>query len=423
MTQVVKCSACNIVIDELLCYIQDKVSIADEETLVRICTSSFSSEEIKNAKSLLFESIPTDVRKIHRKNKGKEGREVGDIINLFKSTEPDIMPIFVAKNLNKLPPISFDHLDCSKLLKDMMKIRADVEIIKSTYATIDSIQALETEINLIKTNSLPPTLALKVNTKRGAWLDSGPMGLSNDDFNNLSNDNHAINENNSLEAESFLRYRSLRVDEDNIQRDLNERQRSIERAQTSEVAARGAGGSPSTASDEASAQTGSAQVTSDSHSGTSNDKAARKQGERSSMQQTTSTRNESENDGWQEITYRKKQKKYRYVGKSGIARDSECTFRAADVKLPMFITNVHMSTREKDIVDYIFKKTKETVYLEKINMKVERGHKAYKFFISEANLPMYMDEAMWPAGVIFRRFVSFTQRKKLETGQDKPHNG
>jgi hypothetical protein len=47
MSSVLKCNSCNIVIDELLSYIQNKISIVDEETLVRICTTSFSSDEIK----------------------------------------------------------------------------------------------------------------------------------------------------------------------------------------------------------------------------------------------------------------------------------------------------------------------------------------------------------------------------------------
>lgn len=88
-TNVLKCDKCNIVIDEMLSYIQNKVSVIDEVTLVRICVSSFTGEEIKTSKSLLFDSIPTNLRKIIRKNKGKEERDLSDIINLFKSADPD----------------------------------------------------------------------------------------------------------------------------------------------------------------------------------------------------------------------------------------------------------------------------------------------------------------------------------------------
>ncbi|CAG4974619.1 unnamed protein product [Parnassius apollo] len=169
MMNVGKCNKCNIVNDEVLSYIQNKISIADEETLVRICKSAFTSEDIKNSKTLLFESIPTDKRKILRKNKGKEERDVADMINLFKTTEPDLIPVFVARQLDKLPPILWDHLYCSKLLKDMITMKTEIVGIKSTYATLECVNELRTEVYELKTDSQPPASAFKMNMKRGAW--------------------------------------------------------------------------------------------------------------------------------------------------------------------------------------------------------------------------------------------------------------
>jgi hypothetical protein len=54
MSSTVKCVGCNLVIDELLAYLKAKLSKADEETLVKLCTSTFSSEDIKKSHSLLF---------------------------------------------------------------------------------------------------------------------------------------------------------------------------------------------------------------------------------------------------------------------------------------------------------------------------------------------------------------------------------
>lgn len=107
MSVILKCNVCNIVIDEMFSYIQNKISVSDEETLVRICTSSFTSEEIKISKTLLFESLPTSQRKIVRKNKRKEERDLEDIINVLKTVDPDFVPLFVAHQLEKLPPILF----------------------------------------------------------------------------------------------------------------------------------------------------------------------------------------------------------------------------------------------------------------------------------------------------------------------------
>ncbi|KAF9405555.1 hypothetical protein HW555_013763 [Spodoptera exigua] len=141
----VKCISCNIVIDELLAYIQNKISIADEASLVQICASTFTSEQIQNSKSLLIESLSSEVRSTVRKGKGKDNRVLYDIIAIFKTTEPDVLPVFVARELEKLPPITFDHLDVSKLLKDLLIVQAEINNIKSTYVTQGELQSWKEE--------------------------------------------------------------------------------------------------------------------------------------------------------------------------------------------------------------------------------------------------------------------------------------
>ncbi|CAB3231482.1 unnamed protein product [Arctia plantaginis] len=64
-----KCNVCNIVIDELLAYIQNKISVSDEETIVKICASTFASEQIEKSNKLLLESLPAELRKSNRKGK------------------------------------------------------------------------------------------------------------------------------------------------------------------------------------------------------------------------------------------------------------------------------------------------------------------------------------------------------------------
>ncbi|CAH2268488.1 jg16918 [Pararge aegeria aegeria] len=80
-------------------------------TSSEICRQSFSEEMIE-AKCLLFESVPQ--RKVKRKGEDTNSRNIEDIIRLLKGTEPDDIPIFVAPDLQKLPPVSFDHVDRAK---------------------------------------------------------------------------------------------------------------------------------------------------------------------------------------------------------------------------------------------------------------------------------------------------------------------
>ncbi|XP_048488871.1 uncharacterized protein LOC119694884 [Plutella xylostella] len=64
-TKVVKCTSCKIVINEVLAFVQNKVDVMDEESLVRLCTSSFEESVIEEAKSLLFDCL--DKRKTTRR--------------------------------------------------------------------------------------------------------------------------------------------------------------------------------------------------------------------------------------------------------------------------------------------------------------------------------------------------------------------
>ncbi|XP_045449650.1 uncharacterized protein LOC123658255 [Melitaea cinxia] len=438
MTNLLKCNKCNIVIDELLSYLQNKISVADEETLVRICTSSFTADDIKNSKSLLFDSIPGDRRKIFRKSKGKEERDIVDIISLLKSVDPDVVLVFVARQLEKLPPILFDHLDCTKILKDILVLKNEVEDIKNSYAKKEDMQDIKNELLRHRYDTLPPASAFKVNTKRGAWMDSGPMGLSHDGHCTFIEDSYTKNSNKSLKDMQLS---------DEIRR-VNE-EISSNRQRSDECSDRCAGGElPAQAmSQEATGRASSPSetinaVTSPGRSSTvprspigkqliNTDTTNSVNDERqlSARETTTTISQNKDNEAWKTVVNRKRQIKYRFLGKTGVARDLTCSFRAAERKIPMFITNVHISASEDDIVKHIFNNTQETVVLEKIMMKSNRGHKAYKFLISEHNLSKYMDEKLWPVGVIFRRFVHFKNRKTISAyndtvyGSSKTHNG
>lgn len=114
---IVKCDKCNIVICELLAFVQNKADVMNEEDLMRLCSSTFSEEEIEEAKGLLFKSIPQAfLTKIKRKGSGKTRRNMQDIIALLKVTDPELVPIFVARELHRLPPVTWDHIDATRLL-------------------------------------------------------------------------------------------------------------------------------------------------------------------------------------------------------------------------------------------------------------------------------------------------------------------
>ncbi|XP_063360613.1 uncharacterized protein LOC134649713 [Cydia amplana] len=77
---------------------------------------------------------------INRKNEGRIQRNLTDIISVFRGTDPENIPIFVARDLHKLPPISFDHLDATRVLKDLLILKREVEDIKDNYVTRDMLE-------------------------------------------------------------------------------------------------------------------------------------------------------------------------------------------------------------------------------------------------------------------------------------------
>lgn len=428
MAGTVKCNSCNIVIDELLSYVQNKISIIDEDSLSRICVSSFKSDEIKRSKDLLFDSLPTEKKKISRKRLGKENRDVEDIISLFKGTDPEVMPVFVARDLEKLPPILFDHVDVSKLLKDLLIFKTELADIKSNYVTTQQLDELRTEmISKISTSqSTPPDTYrnIRINTRRGACLDSGPMGLSPyidmTVMDLTSKASSSLNENvcssrtypqkpivDSLSNLSAI-VSPLQARQPRMQQISPEQEGTVAGAGPRGIQPNPTGRQNGVQCEPASsAALGTRQLIDDASAcpcniiSPKNEYSPRKK----SFAETMRTEGE-----WKTVQRHKPRLNYRYLGTMGSSHDKEGRFKAAENKIPIFITKVHKDSSEKDITEYVYNKTKERISLEKIVFRREKDHRAYKFLVSEEKVSLFLDDKLWPQGIIFRRFVHFKPR-------------
>lgn len=350
-TSTVKCNSCNLVIDELLSYVQNKISIIDEESLVKICLSTFTSAQIERSKSLLFESLPTGQHRPTRKGQGKENRVLNDIISVFKVTDPDVMPVFVARDLEKLPPITFDHLDVSKLLKDILLVQADIKDIKASYATIQNLEDLKEEVKEIvnaqmRLSQNQDSVILKqcddpVLSKLSSSNEKNRIATK--DKNIISTEgrsNHFVADNKLPLPSSPLPYVHQLTCVGAVSNTSSQPTAII-----------------STSSDQlcVSARMSSKQSFADVTKLVSN---------------VDNSKMISENDGWNLVQGRKPKLKERFMGKMGKnVVDTNEKFRAAERKLPIFISNVSRHTSEKDITDYILRKTSVSVLLERINMK------------------------------------------------------
>lgn len=110
----------------------------------------------------------------------------------------------------------------------------------------------------------------------------------------------------------------------------------------------------------------------------------------------------------------------RFLGKMGYASVNDGKFRAAEPKVQMFITKVHKQTTDQNIVDYIYEKTQERISLQKLTIKKDKDHCAYKFEVPKNKLSLFLDGALWPQGIIFRRFVHYKQNFAHNVNTEAP---
>ena len=131
-----------LLVDELLCFVQNKISLIDHDAVVKLCTDFYSEEAIVASKKTLVDLkvYKGQERIIQRKGPKKNETNVSDIIEILNSAGEDV-PKFVAYNLNNLPPLSMSSIDISTLMKKMDKTIQDVKGLTSTCQGQDEVNS------------------------------------------------------------------------------------------------------------------------------------------------------------------------------------------------------------------------------------------------------------------------------------------
>ncbi|KAJ8727230.1 hypothetical protein PYW08_015627 [Mythimna loreyi] len=107
----------------------------------------------------------------------------------------------------------------------------------------------------------------------------------------------------------------------------------------------------------------------------------------------------------------RKRLRNRFIASRGKAvSSSNSNFKAADIKIPIYIYNVAKDVPVCDILSYIASKTDVTVHLEKMSMKVPKSYDAYKVLVPKHKLETFLNDDFWPEGVAYRRFVNFNKK-------------
>ncbi|VVC98352.1 unnamed protein product [Leptidea sinapis] len=138
----------DIIINEVLCYISNRIDVIDEQAITQICTTSFSEKVIENAKTRIYENLGTRITT--RKEDSRSVKNIENIIKMLKETNPDRLPIFVARDLHKIPPVTFDHLDVTKILKELTSLRTEVTQMKLNMIAKSEITEIQNDMVTIK---------------------------------------------------------------------------------------------------------------------------------------------------------------------------------------------------------------------------------------------------------------------------------
>ncbi|CAG9090505.1 unnamed protein product [Plutella xylostella] len=134
-----------LMVSELLAFVQSKLDTMDVVSLEQICVTSFKESEFAAAKKLLADTATTAVRLVPRRGDGCGKKDLQDIIRVFQETDPDNIPTFVARDLYKLPPVTFDHVDVTRLLKDIILLKAEIAEIRGKLEASERASAMQRE--------------------------------------------------------------------------------------------------------------------------------------------------------------------------------------------------------------------------------------------------------------------------------------
>ena len=123
-----------LIVSEILCYIQNKMSTGDHDFLKKTVCEFYSAKEINDAKRLLFESCRMTTIRLKSYNKDASKLDCRDMINKLNEVGLDC-PTFVAKSVDKMPLATPDAFNLAKISKDISEVlKIENNVMPSFYA-------------------------------------------------------------------------------------------------------------------------------------------------------------------------------------------------------------------------------------------------------------------------------------------------
>ena len=160
------------IINELLCFIQNRHESLPMPLLAKLCVGHYSTEETRAAKQMLYDNVVIRGRGCFRKGDNKQAEDTKDIIKIFYELDLGSTPVFVARDLANLPSISFDNCDVFKLSKD-------IELLKTQMCVMQDNQRSLVE-TIKPSNSGTDSTVSGVDQKKKNLPNGAPLGSLTD---------------------------------------------------------------------------------------------------------------------------------------------------------------------------------------------------------------------------------------------------
>ena len=115
---------------------QNKIELLPPTAIADSCTATFQDDDIEASKRRLFELCADEncTRLRKRQDPHRTTKNIDDIVRLMQEKGPDT-PTFVALNLAKLPPVTFDSIDVSALLHSIQHAQFEIDLLRACVQT------------------------------------------------------------------------------------------------------------------------------------------------------------------------------------------------------------------------------------------------------------------------------------------------
>ena len=119
------------VTNELLCYVSCKIRICTFDVIVKMCTDFYDTDVIAAAKDALMEcvTLPEADKRSGRRRANLKEVHMKDIVSILLEIKPEDVPLFLASDLNNVPPMSLNNFDMSRIITDMEVLKSQMKII------------------------------------------------------------------------------------------------------------------------------------------------------------------------------------------------------------------------------------------------------------------------------------------------------